>query len=188
MTKTIKLKKKMANNVADAAAAAWKNISPKGLVDDNLRMFEAGVEFERLRVIQEAEMFPERKKRTPKEILDELFKGLSPEEYREKWQLLNELTGNLTTEMLHYKTELYKRETAEMEGYKKRKNAAVKEQISKARSEAVGILDAVAAMLNHSRYGTHREKTFYAESMIRFINDAKKELERKFIPDDELPF
>ena len=168
------------DEIARAAEAAWRKISPIGSVNDNICMFEAGVEF----VMKESEKYP---RRPPKEVLDKLFQGLSPEEYSEKWQLLDNLISGYIMEMLHYKTELYKRETTEMEAFKRRYEEDMKKKVAKARAEAIGVLDAVSAMLKNSTQGTHRMKEFYAFSMIGFIKEAKVGLEAEFSTDD-LPF
>lgn len=166
--------------IARAAETAWKEISPRGSVDDNIKMFEAGVEF----VARASEKYP---RRPPKVVLDQLFQGLSPEEYSEKWRLLESLISGYTLEMLYYKTELYKRNTSEVDDFKRRYEEDVKKNVKKARSEAIGVLDAVAAMLKNSTQGTHRMKEFYAYSIINFIKEAKAGLEVDFST-DELPF
>ena len=176
----ITFSEKAKEEIARAAEAAWKEISPRGSVDDNIKMFEAGVEF----VTRASEKYP---RRPPKVVLDQLFQGLSPEEYSDKWRLLDDLTSGYVLEMLHYKTELYRRNTREADDYKRRHDEDVRKRVNKARSEAIGVLDAVAAMLKNSTQGTHRMKEFYAYSIINFIKEAKAGLEVDFST-DELPF
>jgi len=168
-----------------AAEAAWAQISITNMDDNALQMFEAGARHELQK--QTASEYCGHRKRTPKEIHQELFKDVPLEEYGEKLRLLEELMAGCTLEMLHYKTELYKRNTREVEDFKRRYEEDMKKKVAKARAEAIGVLDAVAAMLNNSDGGTHRMKEFYARSMIRFIKDAKVNLEAEFSTDD-LPF
>ena len=167
-----------------AAESAWSQISITQMTEKELRMFEAGANYE---LVAQRREYGEIPKMTPKQVFDRLFDGLSPEEHQEKYALIQTLIAGYVLESNHTRLELYKRNTSEVEDFKRRYEEDMRKKVHKARSEAIGVLDAVAAMLKNSTQGTHRMKEFYAYSIINFIKEAKVGLEADFST-DELPF
>lgn len=130
--------------------------------------------------------------KTPRQIFDALFQGLSQEEELEKYQLINELIAGYQLEINKARGERYKleQEVAKLNRVIKsdeEHHHRMKEALGNMRRTCTGTLNAVSAMLDYSGSGTHRMKHFYAQSIQAFIRKAQADIEaeRNF---DDLPF
>lgn len=130
--------------------------------------------------------------KTPRQIFDALFQGLSEEEELEKYRLINELTAGYQLEINKARGERYKleQEVAKLNRILKsdeEHHHRMKEALGNMRRTCTGTLNAVSAMLDYSGTGTHRMKHFYAQSIQAFIHKAQADIEAERNLDD-LPF
>lgn len=64
---------------------------------------------------------------------------------------------------------------------------SIKKDCEKSATHAVGCLESVKAMLQHSvRGATHRQRNFYSEAMVAYIDNAKGAIKTSY--SDEYPF
>lgn len=111
--------------------------------------------------------------------LQELFTSdSSPLSEEQKKELQNEYFGEVSG--LKERIRSLEQKKNELINQSNQIKASCEERVN----DAIACVDSVKAMLKHS-CGTHRMRDFYAEAMVGYIDDVRKDLKRTI---DPLPF